>query len=544
MDSLKTKVHKELVSVRDTVESVWVAIVLAFVLRAFMIEAFVIPTGSMAPRLMGEHWDLQCPSCGYEYSFGFIGGLTNDTRVLRGRAFPPHGEPRCPNCGYPYPGSEHPGFLNGGDRVLVLKYLYNFREPQPFDVVVFKNPQNNRENYIKRMIGLPGETIEIVHGDVFYRNSAGEPWQIRRKPPRAQEAMWQVIFNNDYQPDPERVLRYPVAPPKWTSQSKQWNLQAEDGRKFTFKGDSPAEAVFQADRNVFLPHYGYNIPQLENAAINQTIDICSDMKLSMVFTPKSDDAGMAIQLSSFERSFRATVSADGTAVLSGQSKAGGPWVEWSRTKLPALPPGQGVEIALTHADFRVTLWVDSKPVLQSTDEQYPADYAALKDRLTQATVAPIPTPQARIVGLRGEYELLHVQLMRDVYYTNPGLARLIEGPLGEYARRLNISMDQAGWGTMNNPITLRRFANDPDLDEFFVLGDNSPQSLDGRAWTQAAPTLRLYDENGKPLYQLGTVPRYNLIGRALCVYWPSGFRPPGLPGLPIIPNVGKMRLIR
>ena len=49
------KKQRELVVVRDTVESIWVAIVLAFVLRAFAFEAFVIPTGSMAPRLMGAH---------------------------------------------------------------------------------------------------------------------------------------------------------------------------------------------------------------------------------------------------------------------------------------------------------------------------------------------------------------------------------------------------------------------------------------------------------------------------------------------------------
>ena len=67
------------------------------------------------------------------------------------------------------------------------------------------------------------------------------------------------------------------------------------------------------------------------------------------------------------------------------------------------------------------------------------------------------------------------------------------------------------------------------------------------AWkTWAAPTLRLYEdkEGTRPLYQLGTVPRYNLIGKAFFVYWPSGFRPPGLASLPIVPNFGKLRLIR
>ncbi len=70
MAGIGDKTRHELASIRDTVESISMAIVLALVLRAFVVEAFVIPTGSMAPRLMGEHWDLVCPACGYEYAFG------------------------------------------------------------------------------------------------------------------------------------------------------------------------------------------------------------------------------------------------------------------------------------------------------------------------------------------------------------------------------------------------------------------------------------------------------------------------------------------
>ena len=51
MTAKPSNTEQELVSIRDTVESIWIAIVLAFVLRAFMIEAFVIPTGSMIPTL-------------------------------------------------------------------------------------------------------------------------------------------------------------------------------------------------------------------------------------------------------------------------------------------------------------------------------------------------------------------------------------------------------------------------------------------------------------------------------------------------------------
>ena len=47
--------------IRETIESIAIAFVLAFLFRTFEAEAFVIPTGSMAPTLMGRHKDVICP---------------------------------------------------------------------------------------------------------------------------------------------------------------------------------------------------------------------------------------------------------------------------------------------------------------------------------------------------------------------------------------------------------------------------------------------------------------------------------------------------
>src|SRR6187431_2964313 len=48
---------------RETVESVAMAVILALLFRGFVAEAFVIPTGSMAPTLQGRHKDVECPQC-------------------------------------------------------------------------------------------------------------------------------------------------------------------------------------------------------------------------------------------------------------------------------------------------------------------------------------------------------------------------------------------------------------------------------------------------------------------------------------------------
>ena len=52
---------------RETIESIAIAFVLAFLFRTFEAEAFVIPTGSMAPTLLGQHKDVTCVRCQFPF---------------------------------------------------------------------------------------------------------------------------------------------------------------------------------------------------------------------------------------------------------------------------------------------------------------------------------------------------------------------------------------------------------------------------------------------------------------------------------------------
>ncbi|MFA6133436.1 MAG: signal peptidase I [Phycisphaerae bacterium] len=556
----ENKSQGDLASIRDTVESVWVAIILAFVLRAFMVEAFVIPTGSMAPRLMGEHLQMTCPACGYEYAFGGARPTqesANPVRRILNAPEPQLSGARCPNCRRP--SDAGPQYLSGGDRVLVMKYLYRFSPPSPWDVVVFRNPQNNRENYIKRLIGLPGETIEIVHGDIFVSKSPTGPREIRRKPAPAQEAMWQTVFDNDYQIDRDYLRRADC--PQWEAQpAGGWEL-SEQGRAFTAKASPEArELVLRPTGDTFLPRYGYNPEPGEMQFVNRNSDICTDLKLSATFKPRSDGAGVAMILSSFENCFRAEIAPDGAARLMYQPTASAPdsWKELAAVKLPPFQAGRCYQLAMANVDLSLRLWVDGREVLRVTDG-YPMTPKALKQRMEEASIRPVPQPEVRVQAWGAESEICHLSLMRDVYYTfmptSSAGAGDLSTPLGDFAARLGVTRGSAGWGTTGHPITLAEHPENHDLDEFYVLGDNSPMSLDSRAWMAASPTLALWkhpdqrhtsvDFNREDaLYKLGTVPRYNLIGKAFFVYWPAGFRPPALPGLPLVPNVGKMRLIR
>ncbi len=607
---------------RDAIESIYVAIVLAFVLRAFLVEAFVIPTGSMAERLYGEHYRLQCPACAYEYAYGKEDKSSAPVGVPVGAV--------CPNCNYSYSFGGPPAVLRAGDRVLVLKYPYQFSSPQPWDVVVFKNLQNNHDNYIKRLIALPGETIEIVHGDIFIKQ--GGPFSIRRKPHRVQEAMWQVIYNADYPPDPEWIGRYnqwvvkenqrraeenrsraqidlpplaylePLRPPTFApasdDQAAAWSA-SQAGRVLHYSGQGdPAVLAFTGKTTAFLPWYGYNPrPDSDADRIELERDIVSDLKLATTFVPGSAESTVRLELSSFEHHFQARFSADGSVQLLHRERTYPEgftqWETWGQAQAD-ISPGRPSRLELTHADFRVTVWVDGQALLQTTDQQYAADHEELSSRMNLASQLGQDLEQAageevsqttrirlakgrdwfqrpptvRITAEAGPCQLRHLKLMRDVYYTSANLEPLDSGgdkrhnQLYSYAHRLaddnrmkkrlitrqgvwSEPGRHTGWAVTGNPLTLRGDPDNPsDLDEFFVMGDNSPQSHDGRSWTMASPTLRLYDEQGNPQYQLGTVPRYNLLGRAMFVYWPSGFRLPGLPRISLVPNVGRMRFIK
>jgi len=68
--------------------------------------------------------------------------------------------------------SMEPNFENG-DYLIVDEISYRFRNPQRGEVVVFKYPNNPSQRYIKRIIGLPGETIKIADGQVIIFNNDG-----------------------------------------------------------------------------------------------------------------------------------------------------------------------------------------------------------------------------------------------------------------------------------------------------------------------------------------------------------------------------------
>lgn len=104
---------------REYVEAIIIALLLAFFIRTFVVQAFKIPSGSMIPTLLiGDHILVN--------KFGY--GVKNP--------------------------------LNGSVWIAM-------DEPQRHDVIVFKYPQNPSQDYIKRVVGVAGDRIEVVRKQVL-----------------------------------------------------------------------------------------------------------------------------------------------------------------------------------------------------------------------------------------------------------------------------------------------------------------------------------------------------------------------------------------
>src|SRR5262245_25231359 len=162
--------HTQLVRHATPVRVLLIVIVvftgLFLVLRTIVVEPFGVPTGSMAPALIGHHRDGPCPRCGYTVRVG---------RPTSGDINRHFARVVCQNCEYGRDESQPFSLVDArdlsGDRLLVDKNVYNLRNPRRWEMVVFRcpdpDPKEFGKPYVKRLIALPGETVQIEDGDVY-----------------------------------------------------------------------------------------------------------------------------------------------------------------------------------------------------------------------------------------------------------------------------------------------------------------------------------------------------------------------------------------
>lgn len=475
------------------------------VLKAFFIPLFIIPTGSMAETLRGEHGVVTCSNCAYEYQVGF------DKSQFADRY--------CPNCHFL---GDQPRRVprRAGDRIVVHGWNYDFGGsfgPERWDVVVFKNPNNPQENYIKRLIGLPNETIELIAGDVWVTDDAGT--RVARKTRHAQQALWFPYFDQNFLP--RSRLHYN---PRWLPLGPDSGWTGLESRAFEFDGlDHDYGAVQFVNEShgggicVITDVYGYDGPPTgpsrKGGLYHPTI--VTDVRISADCAITTGTGYVELLLNKWEAIFRARFYLDGRVTLEqGDIRRGAigfaPIAE-ARTR-PLHAPAR---LSLGHADLQVVVEVDNRPVIATTEAQYTVEPDSARARSHRSEGSFV-----RIGAERIRARLTNIRIDRDVHYTDmtDDQGRLLRGN-----------------GVQDHPIEL-------GPDQFYVLGDNSPRSGDSRYWRaqDLGPHLQADYRAGK--YRIGTVPRDQLIGRAFLVYWP-GFMPLPPLGVPLLPDLGRVRWI-
>jgi len=495
-----TKPKDRVAEIVNTLEWLITAFILAFVFRAFVMEAFRIPTGSMADTLKGAHFRLRCEQCGYKYEHGFVPrnyGYPEDT--IPASSIQLREPTRCPNCGYywpqGYPRSTAQMSVANGDRILVLKCIYQFFQPKRWDVVVFKNPLDPTVNYIKRLVGLPGEKVETMDGDIYING------QIARKPDKVQDELWMPVYNNDYQP---------VQPRQASFNSHVWQqpFRNEPGSKWiTTDLNNPTLFHLQSNPdqintlfydssigNDFRTTYAY-----DDVRKYSEMPYCSDLMVRFYAQSIGAVGRIGIALSKYETNYSAWVDPAGEIVIA----------KFAEGKETILEKKSVTTTQISKPTLVKFASVDHQLIFQFGSQMLTYDLGRAPDGAgtRRADIAP----QAKIfASAQTDLTLSHIAIFRDIHYTKT---------------------DTPNLASEGNPIVLGK-------DEFFVLGDNSPNSEDSRLWSQEGIGI-----DGRRVYRKGIVPRDYLVGKAMFVYWPSGFKPFAKFPFAVIPNVGQMRFI-
>jgi len=496
--------HAQKNTLRDNLESIAIAILLVLALRQLVVEAFKIPTGSMAPTLLGVHKEVRCPNCGWVFDIGHHNVSEQQTVV-------------CPNCGYEWEGAsslyrgefctdtlefKRPAWLwlrgisrrchaevvgsdaanrilRGGGRIFVNKFIYRLRKPRRWEVVVFLYPfykvtcrncgwtgdvkrmegfrcpvcgsedlNTEQRNFIKRMVGLPNEKLTIQNGDIYVNG------QIARKPPPIQERMWMHVFDSRFMPTE-------VPTPLWDfgADSRLWRTGDESG-SLVLNALGSNQPVYGAFARSILDSYGYN--GVERAMLaprtgfgtNHVGDCRLSVYLKLLECDRADSAGVALRIIEDDHDFSISipVAPAGLAVLRDGSRV------LARAHVSGLKPGVRTRVVLENYDDRIVAKLRHKTILSY-----------------EYTGNPAPSLRRNAVefggyGARVLFDRTVIE--RDIFYISRN------GPVGT-PRTYELADGQ-----------------------YFVLGDNSPCSSDSRFWPEPY------------------VPEENLIGEAFFVFWP------------------------
>lgn len=380
---------------RDNIEAGVMAILLALFLKAFLVEAYKIPSGSMQPTLMGM------PSPG---------------QVVVRR-----------------PG-EQP--LEVKDRILVDKLSYKVRDPKRWEVIVFRYPLKHTQNFVKRLVGLPGEQLRILYGDLWTRQTDDEPWQILRRPSGVQSSHWRALNTGELTVSP------------WNQVSGSgWLL---DGRDVTVRGDGAIE--FGGGEPIFDRYFdGYpasirkHLPDYHPS--NERRHPVGDLRLTGSITATAETESIAITLREGQRRYTFELAGPAASTASSIRVEPGAAAREEATASAegvALRAGRSVRFEVENLDDQLTLRIDGDVVAQ----------LEVREAIDQSS-------GLMVESRGGDAELQDLRVLRDTYY---------------FSNTQQFEIPEDG---------------------YFALGDNTLDSSDSREWSRAR--FRVLGGEGEPV---------------------------------------------
>jgi signal peptidase I len=436
---------------------------LFLVLRTIALEPFGVPTGSMAPALIGHHRDGLCPRCGYTVRVGRPGA---------GGAAEHFANVTCPNC-------EHRFSLAAardlsGDRLLVDKNVYELRPPRRWEMIVFRcpdpDPKEFGKPYVKRLVGLPGESITVADGDVYVNG------EIARKGLAELRETVVPVFDMAFAPNPGgwgvRWLVEPVgSDPRLPAAAPNGPAPADgaviQGNALVLDAsDTPQTMTGATYRHWHLDEReeqpvrawsAYDGTPRRRDRLPAAHDFVLTCEVEVTAAAGGGEACFAVRLMDGSDAVTAEITAGprdtGRAQLTREKHGG-----IGSTRGVSLKPGRTYRLEFAFVDRRVLLALDGRLVLPAADLE-PAENRREVKRPLQ-------------LGARGcRVVLRDLKLWRDVHYTQ----------YGEHGVRHAVWLGPG---------------------EYFVLGDNSGNSQDSRKWPKPG------------------VPRADLIGKPFLIHQP------------------------
>jgi signal peptidase I len=519
-------------SVVATLQSLIVAFVLAMTFRGFVTEGFVIPTGSMAPTLMGEHLLLQSDQTGLQYPAD-AKGYKQASAVY---------DPML-GSGYPMPAARvrTTQKTRMGDRILVLKSLYPFAEPDRFDVVVFKNPTNpdgDAENYIKRLIGLPDEAVWLVDGDVFV-GPADEPddygaYEIQRKPEHIQRAVWQPVHDSDFMPGKLDRLA-----PRYRAPWSGVHWQTQDRRNYRCDTAEMSTLVWDAEQLRLSDWTPYNMFSLMGAGRNRDDLNVSDVRVSADIVADQPGLGVMFELEARDHLYEFSI-ADGRATTRIRPLAQpGNWIAEQSAEVDMPEAGRVYSVEFWHTDQAMHIFVNGRRIGDPLEydwspcQRIEQSFDLLFEEWTRKPPDVQPTEAMLRWTFSGSPLTLHrVRVDRDLYYRPETLTGQAQRNPTHPDHAQLVRRHSAAFGTHpDKPAVL-------GPDHYFMLGDNSPASSDSRLWGNPHPFVAEQIDDSPFL-----VHRKLLLGKAWVVYFPALY-PLSANGRGVIPDFGRLRFIR